>query len=423
MSRFILMAALISFLSLFYEAQAADQASAHVHGSHTECPLPKSTQDILRCAQEEHPRVQRAKLSLNQTRGLSDQVSQFQNPELEVESVSGSIEGEKRSESKIALLVPIELGGKRSARKFEAQSQTKHSEAELLEVQSEVIIETVTKLHRLRQLEKEKSLLLDGINNFTQVVNQQKSRPGLAPEQKVSLSVFRMALAEAKIRQAELFEEEKALEHYFHISTGHSLSEIKPYLPKAPQDWPTISTKPENALSPRALASRAELDLALAQVHAAQANTWPELKVGPMFQQEQEGSNRGSIFGVQLSMGLPVFSLNSGSKNYAKLGETKAQKILILNQSEENHEREEQVRVYERTVQILKETPSTEELEKDLKQNENYSKRGLVSASLIIESHRQIEELARSRHGREIKAFESLWHIHKFDGRILMESL
>lgn len=400
-----------------------DEAGAHVHGSHIECPLPKTSLDVVRCAQEEHPSVQKAKLTLNQAKGLSSIAGQWRNPELDVQMVNGEIEGTKKSETQVALLIPIEIGGKRNARKLEAESQGKLSEAELKGIQSDVTIETVTKLHRLRQLEGEKAQIQEAVDTFALVVSQQKSRPGLSPEQRVSLSVFRMALSEAKIRQSEIFEEERALEHFFHIATGHSLNELKKVLPASPKSWPDIKSAPAQAFSPGAQLARAELDMALAQVKASSAEAWPEFKIGPMVQVEEEGPNKGSIFGFQLSMGLPVFNFNGARRNYTGLGETKARKIVELTRTEENHERDEQLRVYERSVQALKDAPTVEELEKDHKQHEGYARRGLISASLIIESHRQIQELTRSRHGREIKALESLWQVYKFDGTILTETL
>lgn len=401
----------------------ADSAASHVHGSHIECPLPKSTFDVLRCVQEEHPKVQRAKLALAQAKGLSGAASQFKNPEVEVESASGTIHGEKQGETKVALLVPVEIGGKRSARRFEAESQAKHSEAELFETQADVVMETAEKLHRVRQLEQEKHLLQEAVQTFSQVVSQQKSRPGLAPEQKVALSVFRMALAEAKIRQNELFEEEKGLEHYFHVSTGHSLTELRKVLPAVPKTWPSIGPAVDLSRSPGIMKSRAELDLAIAQLKSAQAESWPELRLGPMMQVQREGANQGTIFGFQLSMDLPLFSVNGGGRDYARLGETKANRIVALTQAEETHEREEQVKVYERTVQTLKDAPGQEELDREHRQHEGFARRGLVSAPLIIESHRQIEELTRSRHSQELKALRALWRVYKFDGRALTEAL
>jgi hypothetical protein len=45
------------------EPLGSDSSSSHLHGSHAECSLPTSTQDIVACASEEHPDVKRAKLS------------------------------------------------------------------------------------------------------------------------------------------------------------------------------------------------------------------------------------------------------------------------------------------------------------------------------------------------------------------------
>lgn len=413
----------ILLVTTCFSNSRADDGRVHVHGSHEECPLPKRTLDVVKCAQELHPKIQRLKLSLSQSGALSEKTGQFKNPELDIESASGKSGGVDKTESKVSLLIPFELGGKRSARKIQAESETEMAQAELLEAQAQVISDTVMKLHRLRQLDREKTLLEAAVKNFSQVVNQQKQRPGLAPEQKVSLSVFRMALSEAKIRLSELFEEEKALEHYFHISTGHSLKELIPVLPVTPKKWPQVKNVSANQLSPGLLAAKAELKLAQAELQSAQAETWPDIKIGPMVQIEESGGNKDQIYGFQLSMDLPIFSLNGGGRTYAKLGVDRFEKSSQLTRNEETHERLEKLAVYERTVEVLKDSLSAEELEKDHKSHEGFAKRGLVSAALIIESHRQIEELTKSRHAREIKALEALWEIYKFDGHILTEEL
>src|SRR5688572_13153234 len=61
----------------------------HVHGSHVECPLPKTAMDVLRCVQQDHPNVKRAKNSLEASVALTDVAGQLPNPEFELQTVYG----------------------------------------------------------------------------------------------------------------------------------------------------------------------------------------------------------------------------------------------------------------------------------------------------------------------------------------------
>jgi hypothetical protein len=52
-----------------------------------------------------------------------------------------------------------------------------------------------------------------------------------------------------------------------------------------------------------------------------------------------------------------------------------------------------------------------------------YMNRGMVSASLVIEFHRQEIELLKRIHQSQIKALDSLWSIYIIDGVIFKESI
>ena len=65
--------------------------------------------------------------------------------------------------------------------------------------------------------------------------------------------------------------------------------------------------------------------------------------------------------------------------------------------------------------------PSVDSILKDFNRSQGAVRRGLIAGSLLIELHRQRSELIHSRNGRELRAIEALWLIHKFDGRIFTE--
>jgi len=397
------------------------EGSEHQHGSHVECPLPKSAMDVLQCAMNEHPKVRRARFTAESTQTLTAVAEKIPNPDLDVESAFGN---GNASSLDIALLQPIEWGGKRSSRIKSANAEIAQMTAQQKEAQAEVVIQTIQNLHRLRQLTLESELHNDTVSTLQKIISQQSARPALTPEQQVALSVFRMSLADAKIRQSEVFEEEREIEHYFHVSTGHSLDEVRAVLPKSPKAWPEISTQPASrGPSPSVAEAIATRDFSEAELSVARAGSWPSLRLGPMIKMGRNREQNENLYGFRLMMDLPVFNLNGAGQEHARAGLNKSQQLVSLTKSEEDHERAEQLKIYRSAVQALKSAPTLEFIEKDFRKGQTFARRGIISATLMIEFHRQRLDLVRSRNGREMKALQALWLLYKYDSRIFSESI
>lgn len=407
---------------LIGELALAAEGISHEHGSHFECPLPKHPQDVVDCAKENHPNILRKKNEVDHTRLSEDVARQLPNPELDAEVTKGP---DDLSNSSVGILQPVEWGGKRSSRINVAKARISFVDAELKEIQAEVIRETVINLHRLRQIEQEKNIFGSTIQTLEKLIAQQASRLSLSPEQQVTLSVYRMALMDSKIKSAEIFDEERRLEHYFHVTTGHSLEELRSVLPKAPKQWPQLEPSPsELPTSPGLLKALAEKNEFLAELNMAKSATWPDLKIGPMWNsQAGVGEPAQSLLGFRLMMDLPVLNWNSGGRSFARAGVLRGEKNIELIKTEERHERSEQLKVYQSALSTLKAVPETSSIEKEFQRNESLARRGLISGPLLIEFHRQRAELTRSRNTRELKAIEALWRIYQFDGRIFLEAL
>ncbi len=419
MNRIAIWAIVFVFAGANY-AQAERESLDHEHGSHPECPLPKTAMDVITCAMEQHPQAKRSQLASEQTKTLVDVSRQIPNPELDIQSAMGRGDGNSASSTDVGLLQPIEWGGRRSSRVASAEAQGGILSAELREVQADIVRETVRNLHRLRQADLEKSLLIDTVETLQKIISQQTSRPALTPDQQVTLSVYRMALADARIKQSEIYEEERKLEHYFHVSTGHSLAELRSVLPEAPVTWPKIQTA-STASSPRIAKAMADRDFASARLSSERAFAWPQLRVGPMVKLERNGVQNENLFGFRLMMDLPVFNQNGAGRAHANAYVAQSETLIQLARDEENHERTEQVKVYVSAVDALKLAPAVDAIQRDFSRSQAFVRRGLISGALLIELHRQRSELTRSRNGRELKAIEALWLIHKFDGRIFTE--
>lgn len=399
------------------------EAHGHLHGSHSECPIPKSVFDVVRCARAQSPRAKRSALSVKESLGLSDVARQIPNPDIDLQSGWGNLNGVARSNVQLGIRQPIEWGGRRAARLKAAEAEQNQLSTEQSATDIDITIETILKLHRVRQIELEKQAMRGTSNALTKLIRQYQARKALSPDLKGALAVYKLALADANIRLSEIFEEERELEHYFHVATGNSLAELSSILPPAPTTWPNLQDQMPNALSsPGLKLAQANFGLADARLSSAFADSWPKLNIGPQITFDRDGSNTGTLFGVSMAMEIPVFHLNGAGRSLARGGLVRAEAIMELVKSEELHERSEQLRIYRNALETIKNSPTVAQIEKEHLSNEQLAEKGFISGSLLVESYRQRNDLIKGRNGRELKAIAALWQVYKFDGRVMVEA-
>ncbi|WP_413560352.1 TolC family protein [Bdellovibrio sp. HCB209] len=410
-----------AFVSIAFASGNSKEAGHHQHGTHPECPIPTTTMDVVKCVSENHPKIRAAVLD-EQMQVLGEKrEGQIPNPNLSVEAVSGDVGDVSRRETKIALMQPLELGGGRGARIDLAKAQTARSRAELDEVRANIIIETVVNLYRLQQLKLQAESSERTIEAYENSIKSLKRRAALSPEQKVSLSVFQMALSEAKLRALSITEERRMLSLYFHFATGNSYDEIKGVLPKDLK-WPKLDEVAANN-SPAKAKALAEQLAAQAQLKMEQAQSWPILEIGPMIQMEEDGPEKGNLYGLQLSFPLPIFNINGGGRKAAEAGLKKSDTMVKITEEAESHEREEILHNYQDSLKALQESPQYLQIDEENRKNQKLASGGLIPASLVIEAQRSNAELIKTLQEREIKTLQALWTIYKLDGRIFAEKL
>lgn len=395
-----------------------NEVKKHIHGVHKECPLPKNTEDIIKCALGFHPRMKRGELIVDSLTKLEEKASQIPNPTLSTRFVKGANNGRDTSELETNLSFTLELGGKRSLRTEYAAA--KKTQAIILNdaTKADVKITTVLNMHRLRQLLEEKKLLSEAVIAFSKVIGQLRNLPRLSAQQEASLTLFEMALEETKIDESELYEELRILEHYFHVATGHSIREINDFLPEAPSVWPRVIKTEQKRNSPEVNKMKSLLALASTEYKIQKSQVWPDLKIGPSLVIEKDGIAENRMIGLNLQLLIPVFHANSGGKTYANSELLRAKKNVSLTIAEESHERFEQQRIYESSVKILNKTMKKNLVEKKHNRIEKLYLRGVVSSSVFLDSLKQKLSYLRSRNNRELRALKALWNIYKYDGKI-----
>jgi outer membrane protein, heavy metal efflux system len=400
-----------------------EKGKSHIHGAHKECALPKNTMDIVDCALAFHPSVKRAKLGLESAIKLEEKAAQILNPILSSRYVKGEKNGENISELEANLSFTLELGGKRSSRKNFAQASKSNVMAMNEITKSEIKINTIIKLYRLRQILSEKEIVKEALKAFSKVISQLKKLPRLSAEQEASLTLFEMAYEETRINESEFFEEERELEHYFHIATGHSLKELQNFLPKTPKEWPRVRTDHKSGSSPEMTKLKSLTLLAQNELEIQKSNAWPSLKLGPSIAIERDGDVENKMVGFNIQIPFPLFQLNGGAKAFAKSELIRAQKNVVFTQTEEDHERIEQLRIYESAVRILNKTMKQDVIVKKQKRIEKLYLRGVISSSVLLDSLKLKLSYLKSRNLRELTAINALWNIYKYDGKIFKENL
>lgn len=399
------------------------EEGVHAHGSHPECPLPKSAQDVLKCARENHPAVRRLQLQVERAEAVPAAVSQIPNPELDVQSVWGRANGSPNMQTQISLVQPLPLSGRLGAQAKEARARTSVAQGEVGIAQAELTLQTVNHLHRLRQLSREKKIVQETLETYRKLLNQYRARPALTPEQEVSFGTLELAESDYSLKYTTLEDEEREIGHYFHVSTGHSIEELSKVLPEVPRDWPALRPDHPPSASPEIKRLQQEKEVSLAELSIARAASWPELKLGPMVMFDQEGAAKRTLYGAQVLLEVPLFQFNGAGREAASIAVNTSERSIELQRREEAHERNEQLKAYRSAVEALKRTAPIEAVTKRHRQMEKQFVRGIVPGALILEAHRQILELEKSRHERELTALRALWTVYRIDGKIMEASL
>ena len=381
-----------------------------------ECIL-KNTRDILDCVLKQHPDVLEAEASLKRDEALKQIAKQRPNPELEGSLVSGKENNATLLDTEVSLLHTMELGGKRKARVNQAKASYQVSMAQVLEFKESALLNTVLALYRLKQLRTEISISEEAIANFQNILAQYQTRPKLSPEQEVSQSAFNLSLDEHRFKRISLIQERDNLQAFLELATGTPFSKLKKFLPSSKKVWPQISDFPKQSVSKNSELKKAEaaLDLSEANLNLAKSRAWPDFKIGPKLQTEKRSDTTEIKAGVSLSVPLPFFHFNQGEKSYATLDQSRANINYAMTKKKIMNERFRQVLRYRSAVKAYR-SFSLQSLYQKHENIEKLYNRGLVSTSLIIESHHQVHEIIEALHAQELTALDALWRIRIIDG-------
>lgn len=390
----------------------------------TACESVQNYSQVLACAEQKSPDVLEQESLVRQKSAVIDAVTQLKNPELGLQSITGSVNSEKRTETDVTLAFPIEWGGKRAARREVSEAELNKAQVALSLQKQSVRKSTFLKLMRLRQISSELELIDESSQTFTKLVKQYESRPALSPEQQVTLTVFRIAKGEYSFKRMEYDEELAALESYFKITTGLQLEQIKKVLPPKVTKWPVVRAAHESLQSSPLLAEHlAEVQSAQGELNQAKGESWPTMMVGPSAKFTSEGGQDLQQWGANLSMPLPLFNANGAGRTAAAAGVKSAEQKRDLQLQQLEARRDFLRKSYAKAVEAFALTPNESTLSDKHKKIEGLFMKGVVSSPLIIEAHRSLVDFEKLRNERELRAIETYLEIQMIDGEAVELSL
>lgn len=377
--------------------------------------------ELINCLTDHHPDVLRAEAGLASATGALISAKQRPNPEFETEALfpDGSAEPSVRAQSD--LLFALELGGKRRKRIAQAESERVIRTAKIKRVKDAVKIQNVLDLIRLRQVRDEIRVVEEGLHTFETILRQYRRPPRLSPEQSVSVNVFLLAQGDYELKKSSLIQERDALISKFTVISGIPAERIANMLPEKKNDWPAVSMGSLSEAWQREAAAR--INGADRTVDLEKSRSIPDVWLGPQVEIAIGRGHSNQTPGAVVAVALPIFQRNQGAVATAEAEREEAILERRLLHRELTAELVTLRRAYTISVEALEKAPSLRQMESKHQDMESFFERGLVSASLIIEAHRQISEFTRDQNEHEIRALRALWTIYGLEGRVQQESL
>jgi len=379
--------------------------------------------DILNLIKNGHPEI-----LLNKANGLVlektiEQAEQTPNPELDLESTVGdSIEGNVYTTS-VTLKHTLEIGGKKNSR-IEVAKANMSAEMALAEINNEnAIVDSVLKLHRLRQIHELIPLYEESISSFKKILRTLQDRKSISPEQSVERETLELITNDYKLKMSHLDSEKNLISRHLVLFTGTNCNLSRDAIPiefKLSEDF---ELKNELNSYSKVRAAKSTLELSKARYEMEKSNSFPDLRIGPKFEYEKLNVSSTKTIGVSLTFDLPIFNINSGARARAS-NEIVASSLNLRNiESESLLDYKSWLETYQQYKKNLLSITSKKELEEKHQRIESLFKRGILSTSLVIESHRQLIEFSNTRFEFELGALEALWNIYKMNGEIATKRL
>ena len=382
------------------------------------CAPFQTTNDVVDCMVSNHPEVRKTEADQRDIEGMRKSGEQIPNPVVGFDTSKGMYLGDVQGENNLSLSQLIEIGGKRSARKKWARAGSASLLASSNVGRDTAKINLILMFVRYRQILAEIAVLEEALQTSARVNRQYASRPRLSPDQQVNSMVFKLALGDYRHRQTTLVSEKNEIEAVFQSIPGFPWKRAEAYLPPRVTSWPKVIGSKEISDSPRMKIIEAEKEKADAEYDLAKANSWPDPTVSVMARDIVTGPYAYRLYGVGISMPLPVFNINGGERGQKAADKYRAEVLSKTAAVSLQLQYKNLLTNYQNAVSAIGQTPDLRDTERKHKATEELFYRGTVAGTLVIEAHRQLLDFTQTSNELETHALERLLMIYSFEGRL-----
>lgn len=380
-----------------------------------ECSI-TSAGDVLRCAFANNPEIMLAD-SNKQIAGINKDITgRLMNPNLEAGVGYNMEEVDNYGvELDFALTQTIENPAKRKARINRLSAEYTAAELMVESKKEMVTLQILTILNRLRQIEKEQSILNKAIGAYVSVIKSYERRPVLSPEDEVSLTLFYSVLNNYRMENNQL-----TMEIDQHINTlrtlmNYDIAYNKKIFYYPPQKYPVI-TDIDVTNSILLQQEKANVAIANAYLQDQKNFNFTNFSIGPYVTTSPNVQSVDTV-GVRVSLPIPVYS-NKKTTNAGELAVSTAQYKYNAKKAELDNTFKQLKSRYEKGLTLLKSFNLTKS-EQQLVRTESLFKNGRLSSSLLIESHRQLLDSLRLYHQYELDTLNSLWQLYAMQRKLI----
>lgn len=388
----------------------------------TACNI-KNPNDLLERFKTYHPQLLENNALVNVSDNLVKVAKQRPNPQFQAQGMTGEeIDGDINRIS-FSAMHTFELGGKRKSRINFADSRRKQLRTSIKDSNENILINAILKSYRLRQIKELIPIYEEAYQTFKKILKTKRKRRSLAPEEEVEKETLVLAANDFQLKVSRLKSEEISLGRHISLFIKEDCDLKMKVLPQKVKLDKDFNFKKDIHNYSRLQEAKNSLETAKRKLELEKSNTYPDLKIGPAFGTERLMGRSFNTVGVTLSMDLPLLNTNSGSKNMA-LEQIKTARIKLSNiERETSLDLAAWIEKYRALGDSLQKIATKEDLEKKHLKIEKLFRRGIISTAMIIESHRQLIEFAKTRYEFELGAVEALWNIHKINGTVFTETL
>lgn len=366
--------------------------------SQANCPQPlKSGFETYLCILEQTPSVQRMRFRAEENQALVAKAAQFPNPELDA---GMAFSGDRKFE--ISILQPIEIGGKRSSRIEKSRAESSLLSATDLETRIAASNAALETLIRLRQLKTEAELVKNSLSVLVRVNRRLKIRTTLSPEQKNASRLFSTFEKTLRFRLLSIERDYQKTNASIEAAIGRALTKNDQVFVGTFKEWPSLDITSLNNQTAAQRISLAELEVAKAELKAAQSESWPDFRLGPSVERLPEQNE--TSWGIKLGMTLPLWNLNGAGRELAKIRMSSTEASLAATKRQQQSELDALQKQYVELTKILSETEPVSEVILSVKESERLFDRLLISPGSLIEMYRSTFELVEEIHKNEVQA-------------------